>query len=172
MFMPSMLQLIPREQCKLDAGDVFTAPQFETPYCLRVKPLLSPLGAPCIAPPWGALTAIDFTTGDKRWEVPLGNLEEMAPWPVSRLIKGAPNIGGPSVTAGGLTFIASTPDYYLRAFDSETGEELWKAKLPTGGQRQYVVIAAGGHFGMPQESRGDYLIAFALPQKGDGGIKE
>ena len=64
------------------------------------------------------------------FEVPLGNLEEMAPWPVSRLIKGAPNIGGPSVTAGGLTFIASTPDYYLRAFDSETGEELWKAKLP------------------------------------------
>ena len=184
MFMPSMVQLIPREQCKLDAGDVFTAPQLETPYCLRVKPLLSPLGAPCIAPPWGTLTAIDFTTGDKRWEVPLGNLEEMAPWPVSRLIKGAPNIGGPSVTAGGLTFIASTPDYYLRAFDSETGEELWKAKLPTGGhatpavyrssvdQRQYVVIAAGGHFGMPQEPRGDYLIAFALPQKGDGGIKE
>jgi quinoprotein glucose dehydrogenase len=109
--------------------------------------------------------------------VPLGNLEEMAPWPLSRLIKGAPNIGGPSVTAGGLTFIASTPGYYLRAFDSETGEELWKAKLPTGGhatptiyrssvdQRQYVVIAAGGHFGMPQEPRGDYLIAFALPSE-------
>ena len=26
--------------------------------------------------PGGTLTAIDFTTGDKRWEVPLGNLEE------------------------------------------------------------------------------------------------
>jgi quinoprotein glucose dehydrogenase len=113
-------------------------------------------------------------TGDKRWEVPLGTLEEMAPWPVS-MIKGAPNIGGPSVSAAGLTFIAATPDMYLRAFDSETGEELWKAKLPTGGhatptiyraskdQKQYVVIAAGGHFGMPHEPAGDWLVAFALP---------
>jgi len=89
--------------------------------------------------------------------------------------KGAPNIGGPSVSAAGLTFIAATPDMYLRAFDSETGEELWKAKLPTGGhatptiyraskdQKQYVVIAAGGHFGMPHEPAGDWLVAFALP---------
>ena len=81
------------------------------------------------------------------------------------------------MTAAGITFIAATPDHYLRAFDNETGEELWKGKLPTGGhatpmiygssadQRQYVVIAAGGHFGMPQEPRGDYLIAFALPPR-------
>jgi glucose dehydrogenase len=52
---------------------------------------------------------------------------------------------------------------------------LWKAKLPTGGhavpsiyraaadQKQYVVIAAGGHFGLPHEPPGDWLIAFALP---------
>ncbi len=64
---------------------------------------------------------------------------------------------------------------YLRAFDRETGRELWKAKLPSGGhatpsiyraaahQKQCVVIAAGGHFGFPHELAGDWLIAFALP---------
>jgi quinoprotein glucose dehydrogenase len=65
-------------------------------------------------------------------------------------------------------------DSYLRAFDIDTGQELWKYKLPAGGQatpmtyragagqRQYLVISAGGHgpLGTP---RGDYLMAFALP---------
>ena len=173
LFMPSVVKLIPREQCEI-GKDLFTSPQFDTPYCVQVHPMLSPLGVPCSEPPWGTLAAIDMNTGDKRWEVPLGTLEEMAPWPIS-MIKGAPNIGGPSVSAGGLTFIAATPDMNIRAFDSETGEELWKAKLPTGGhatptiyraskdQKQYVVIAAGGHFGMPHEPAGDWLVAFALP---------
>jgi quinoprotein glucose dehydrogenase len=61
----------------------------------------------------------------------------------------------------------------LRAFDIETGRELWKGRLPAGGQatpmtyeidgRQFVVIAAGGH-GVLQTARGDYLVAFALPK--------
>jgi len=178
LFMPEMLQLIPRDKCEI-GKDPFTSPQAGTPYCVRSMPILSPLGAPCIAPPWSTLVAVDLATGEKRWEVPLGTLEEMAPWPLSR-IKGAPSVGGPSVSAGGITFIAATPDYYLRAFDTVTGAELWKAKLPTGGHatptiyrapsddRQFVVIAAGGHFGMPQEPKGDYLIAFALPKKPEG----
>ena len=66
-------------------------------------------------------------------------------------------MGGPITTASGLTFIGATTDHYLRAFETETGEELWRARLPNGGHatpmtyrlredgRQYVVIAAGGH---------------------------
>jgi len=173
LFMPESIQLIPRDKCEI-GKDPFTSPQAGTPYCVRSQPILSPLGVPCIAPPWSTLVAVDLASGEKRWEVPLGTLEEMAPWPLSR-IAGAPSVGGPSVSAGGVTFIASTPDFYIRAFDTPTGEELWKAKLPTGGhatpaiyrsagdERQFVVIAAGGHFGMPQEPKGDYLIAFALP---------
>ena len=54
----------------------------------------------------------------------------------------------------------------------ETGEEIWKANLPAGGQatpmtyeqhgRQYLVIVAGGH-GSMGTTFGDYVVAFALP---------
>jgi quinoprotein glucose dehydrogenase len=172
--MPQKVRLIPRESCEL-GKDPRTSAQLGTPYCVQVHPLLSPLGAPCVAPPWSTLVAIDMHTGNLRWEVPLGNLEGLAPWPLSR-IQGAPSVGGPSVSAGGLTFIAATTDAWIRAFDTDTGEELWKAELPTGGHatpgiytapqdgRQYVVIAAGGHWGVPERPTGDHLIAFALPR--------
>ena len=139
--------------------------------------LVSPLGAPCTAPPWGTLSAVDLAEGTLLWEVPLGTLEGMAPWPVSR-IRGTPTFGGPAVTASGLIFIAATTDPYLRAFDVETGEELWRGELPTTGNavpmtyrvraegRQYVVIAAGGHFS-GQTPAGDHLVAFALPESHD-----
>jgi quinoprotein glucose dehydrogenase len=83
-------------------------------------------------------------------------------------------MGGPIVTAGGLIFIAAATDNALRAFDIDTGEELWKGALPAGGQatpmthqleqtgKQYVVIAAGGH-GALGTKRGDHVLAFALP---------
>ena len=76
------------------------------------------------------------------------------------------------MTAGGLVFTAAAMDNYLRAFDSESGRELWKFELPAGGQatpmtysldgKQYVVIAAGGH-GKLGTKQGDYVLAFALP---------
>jgi quinoprotein glucose dehydrogenase len=54
-----------------------------------------------------------------------------------------------------------------------TGEELWKARLPAGGQaapmtyttrsgRQFVVVAAGGHDDLGT-SPGDAIVAYALP---------
>jgi len=171
---PAELKLVPRDQCPADA----MSPQLGTPYCVEINPLMSPLGVPCNAPPWGVLAAVDLDTGEALWEVPLGTLEELAPWPFSR-IQGPPNIGGPMVTASGLIFIAGTPDQYLRALDITSGRELWRGKLPTGGhanpmsyragpdQKQYVVIAAGGHFGMARygQEPGDYLLAFALPDR-------
>ena len=88
------------------------------------------------------------------------------------LIAGLPNQGGPIVTAGGLVVIAAAMDDFLRAFDVETGAELWKGALPAGGQatpmtyvvggRQFVVIAAGGHARMGTKL-GDAIVAFALP---------
>jgi len=88
-------------------------------------------------------------------------------------VDGVPNMGGSVVTSGGLVFIGAASDDFLRAFDVESGKELWRGRLPAGGQatpmtfvqdgRQFVVIAAGGHGGLGS-TRGDYLVAFALPK--------
>ena len=125
---------------------------------------------PCNPPPWGALTAIDASTGKRKWEVPLGVLPWLADRPEAAKW-GSLNLGGPIITGGGLVFIGATLDSYLRAFDVESGAELWKGKLPTSARatpmtysshgKQYVVIAAGGH-DVPGVPMGDYLVAFAL----------
>jgi len=135
--------------------------------------MLSPIGMPCNPPPWGQLHAIDMHEGKILWSVPLGTTEDMAPFSEYLLGKtGTPNLGGPMATAGGLVFIGAAMDDYLRAFDAGTGAELWRGRLPAGGQatpmtyvwkgRQYVVIAAGGHSKLGTK-RGDEVVAFALP---------
>ncbi len=127
--------------------------------------LFSPSKTPCTRPPWGTTVAVDLHSGKKVWETPLGTM-------IPGKETGSPNLGGPMVTAGGLLFTAATIDPVFRAFDSETGKELWTYDLPAGGQatpmtymangKQYVVIAAGGH-GKLGNKQGDYVIAFALP---------
>ena len=173
---PFIVQLVPREEAgSLDGTDLVGAqPQEGTPYVTLRMPLLSDWGMPCTPPPWGQLTSIDLASGEIEWQRPLGNLRELAP-AFGRFFEwGTPNQGGPIQTAGGLAFIAATMDRTFRAFDTETGSELWSALLPTSGHatpmtyrvgpsgRQYVVIAAGGHFPLGSPSD-DVLIAYALP---------
>lgn len=165
---PIELKLAPQAECP----DDLPFPQRDSPYCVVMKPLVSPLGIPCAAPPWATLDATDLESGEILWSVPLGTLEKMVPWPLYHLIEGGMEMGGPSVTTSGLIFIAAASDGYLRAFDIDDGDELWKHELPTTGNavpmtytyqgRQYVVIAAGGHFTSPLPS-GDHLLAFRLP---------
>lgn len=178
--MASALRLIPRDEflagmkaAEAAGGD---GPQWEpqegTPYAMTRDFLVSFLGLPCSPPPWGTLVGIDLATGDLRWEVPLGTTEDLAPGPLG-LGLGVPSQGGPIVTASGLVFIAATMDDYLRAFDVESGEELWRSRLPAGGQatpltyrvgqdsKQFVVIAAGGH-ALMGTTQGDAVVAFAL----------
>jgi quinoprotein glucose dehydrogenase len=174
--LPFVVQLIPRDQLEAtyksgQFPDSEFARQTGTPYGMRRELIKSPLGVPCTAPPWGTLSAVNLTTGKIQWQVPLGTSRDLAPWPVW-FIDGVPNMGGPIVTAAGLVFIAAASDDFLRAFDVETGAELWRGRLPAGGPatpmtyvangRQVVVIAAGGHGGIGT-TRGDYLVAFALP---------
>jgi quinoprotein glucose dehydrogenase len=154
--------------------------QAGAPYGVRREPLLSPFGLPCTPPPWGTLVSVDLRGARIVWQVPLGSTEGHTPWFVPDREFGMPNMGGPIVTAGDLVFVGAALDSYLRAFDIETGRELWKYKLPAGAQatpmtyrggadqRQYVVISAGGH-GALGTPRGDYVIAFALPRKASGG---
>ena len=131
---------------------------------------------PCQRPPWGHLTAIDLDNGTFRWRSVLGVVDKL----IERGLPptGAPNIGGSMVTAGGLVFIGATNDSRLRAFDKETGKELWVTKLPASAHatpmsfrgpksgRQYVVVAAGGG-NKYNKVYSDSLIAFALPSSPD-----
>jgi len=177
--LPMWVRLTPREEARaqMAAGDFDSTGYTEmegTPYVLTRGPLFSPLGMPCTKPPWGKLVALDLTTGEIAWSRPIGTIQDIAPAPVPNLELGVPLIGGAIVTGSGLVFVAASFDDYLRAFDLETGEELWKGRLPAGGQatpmtyavdgRQYVVIAAGGH-GNAGTTRGDHLVAFALPEE-------
>jgi quinoprotein glucose dehydrogenase len=131
--------------------------------------LLGPDGVPCTPPPFGSLVAVDLASRTIAWSVPLG---DMSPNAASGASLGSPNLGGAIVTAGGLVFIAATLDQQFRAFDVETGRELWRTSLPAGGKatpmtyvgadgRQYVVIAAGGDGG--RFGSGDAVVAYRLP---------
>jgi quinoprotein glucose dehydrogenase len=131
--------------------------------------LLDDEGYPGIEPPWGLLNCYDLNTGRVVWRVPLGEIEALTKQGVP--ITGSQNLGGATVTAGGLVFCAGTADQKIRAFDSATGRELWSAKLPFAGTaapavyevagRQFIVITAtgGGRVGGPA---GDAYVAFSL----------
>lgn len=153
--------------------------QTGTPWGVERSMFVSPLGLPCFAPPYGSMTAIDLATGKTKWQVPVGTIRDAPVHGIAPGVEiplGMPTMGGPLVTAGGLTFFHGSLDFYTRAFDNDTGKELWKGRLPVGGQgapmsyigadgRQYVVVVAGGATRTgTNENRGDYVIAYALPK--------
>jgi quinoprotein glucose dehydrogenase len=127
---------------------------------------------PCQQPPWGHLTAVNLDTGEFRWRTVLGVVDELIAKGIPPT--GTPNIGGSIVTAGGLVFIAATNDSRFRAFDKDTGRELWVTRLPASGhatpmtflgpksKKQFVVIAAGGG-NKYNRTFSDSLVAYALP---------
>jgi len=171
--MAAKVKLIPRDafddpKVRTEKGEY--SPQHGTPFGMFRTFLRSDRGLPCLPPPWGQLTALDLNTGKIRWQVPLGTFDPAH----TNVPQGALSLGGPIVTAGGLAFIAGTWDPALRAFDLETGKEVWKAPLPASGHatpmtykladgKQYIVIAAGGHAKIDEEAQSDALVAFALP---------
>lgn len=169
-----------------------------TPFWMRRRILLSPAGVPCSPPPFGTLVAVNVETGTIAWRVPLGTPGPLMPNRMAdsavatragafraalaaadaaagdsaRLRSlGSPNLGGAIVTAGGLVFVAATLDHEIRAFDIETGRELWHGALPASGKatpmayavggKQYVAIAAGGDGSVFGKS--DQIVVFALP---------
>jgi quinoprotein glucose dehydrogenase len=120
------------------------------------------------------LTAVDMAAGKLRWQVPLGSMQDFG-GSHPGTPPGSVSLGGPIVTAGGLVFIAGTVESCIRAFDIDSGKELWKGQLPSAGAatpmtyrlrengKQFVVIAAGGHSKVTEEQQSDALVAFALP---------
>jgi quinate dehydrogenase (quinone) len=177
------IQMVPQQKdAKASSGGealntgMGAVPLKGTPYAVNKNRFLSIAGIPCQAPPYGTLTAINMNTQKIAWQVPVGTVQDTGPLGVKMHLPlpiGMPTLGGTLSTQGGLVFIAGTQDYYLRAFNSANGEEAWKARLPVGSQggpmtfvspktgKQYILITAGGARQSPD--RGDYVIAYALP---------
>ncbi len=171
--LPAKVRLIPREKVKSDNEEGDYGPQSGSPYGMIRSFLQSPSHLPCGAPPWGTLVAVDVTEGKIRWQVPLGSMKNFGGH-YSSVPPGSISLGGPIATAGGLVFIAGVTDPHIRAFDIETGKELWSAELPATGNatpmtyslastgKQYLVIAAGGHPKISEVPLSDALAAFTL----------
>lgn len=162
-----LLDKAPEEGDKQEMESLFSN-LFPRYYMDGYKKLVTKEGLYGSNPPWGLLTAIDMNTGRKKWQVPLGEIDSLSAQGYAPT--GTENYGGPVVTAGGVLFIAATKDEKIRAFDKDTGEILWQAKLPAAGHatpaiyemngRQFLVIACGGGKGTKS---GDAYVAFALP---------
>jgi len=186
--MPNYNRLIPRSEAEERNIHAMFEPEYGpesgeggaqlgSPYAIDVNAgwRMDWTGLMCKQPPYGGIRAIDLATGETLWDVPLGLATENGPFRIPSMLPfkiGTPNNGGPLVTAGGLIFIAAATDNLIRAIDIETGETLWRAKLPGGGQttpisyevggRQFVAIAPGGHHFM-ETPISDAVIAWALP---------
>ena len=144
----------------------------ESPTISHYRRFVDENGWPCVKPPWGSLIAIDLDSARVNWKSPLGNAQTLQ----RATPTGLPSLGGAIATAGGLVFIAGTTDRRIRAFDANTGKELWSAEIDASGHatpatyfsersgRQFVVIAAGGGGYLSPDRVSDALVAFALPR--------
>jgi len=180
--LPNRVVLHPRDEVEdepVGSGgsrpDQKIAPHSGTPFGVTRPIWWSALKVPCISPPWGYISATSIDTGELVWSRPLGTGFDTGPLGIPTFLKittGTPNLGGPLVTAGGLTFIGAAQDDFLRAFETATGRLLWEARLPAGPQagpmtyehegRQYIAITATGHARF-ETTPGDYLKVYALP---------
>ncbi|WEF24353.1 membrane-bound PQQ-dependent dehydrogenase, glucose/quinate/shikimate family [Paracoccus sp. S3-43] len=172
-------RLVPADQAEgaTNSGEQGLNSNTGAPYAIEMGPFLSPLGVPCQQPPWGFVAGADLRTGEIAWKHRNATTMDMTPLPIP-LPLGMPGIGGPVVTGSGVVFLAAAVDNYIRAYDLTTGQELWRGRLPAGGQatpmtyldsqgRQVVVLVAGGH-GSIGTDLGDHVLAWRLPA-GTGG---
>jgi quinoprotein glucose dehydrogenase len=102
------------------------------------------------APPWSEMVKYDLNTGEIVWRIPTGVQEA----PPEYGIPDDPGVqfprNAPLVTGGGLVFRATGPERKVRAYDRDTGQELWVHDLPNGAEgmmatyevngRQFVVL--------------------------------
>lgn len=191
-YLPWVVRLVPREEALRQnivkswsgAGPLppdakqGTSPQYNTPYVALLRAWMNPIGVPCLRPPFGEMAAMDLHTRKIAWKRSYGTARHSGPFGLDNplaLPTGIYSVGAPTSTAGGLVFMAGGMDRTFRALDSSTGDEVWRADLPAPGAstptsylgrdgRQYVVIAAGGHWSMGKAAS-DQLIAYALPKK-------
>jgi quinoprotein glucose dehydrogenase/quinate dehydrogenase (quinone) len=175
-------RLLANNKSQSHAATDFRLPQamLGTPYGVFQSGLISPLNVLCNAPPFGKLSAIDMRTRRVLWSRPIGTAQDSGPFGVSlglAIPMGMPGWGGMVTTRSGITFTGYVKEKAFRAFDTVTGKELWKARIPASANgnpmtyvspvsgRQFVVAAAGGHVMLQSLPLSDTIVAFALPKK-------
>jgi quinoprotein glucose dehydrogenase len=157
------------------------APPEELRYRSSFGFMFASSGLPVIAPPWTTLTAYDLNEGTIEWQVPLGEVPELAAKGFKDTGSHFPKVG-PVLTAGGVIF-TGTRDRKVRALDSATGKVLWEAEVDAAVEgmpavyqidgREYVVFCAAAQattytHDVPEHPALQALIpgayvAFALP---------
>ena len=197
MHLPFTVHMIPREQDPATNGEGpsrgygIGGQQRGTPFSARVDMFSSPLGIPCIQPPFGEMAVVDLTTQEIVWRRPVGTAAISLPGGRVGvpLEMGTPFSAGSIVTAGGLIFNGGVMDGYFRALDLFSGEELFADPLhaasgatpmsyvsPKTG-KQYVLLTLPGEaaIGVGADHSGDtnsttavnagggHVVAYALP---------
>ena len=197
MHLPFTVHMIPREQDPATNGEGpsrgygIGGQQRGTPFSARVDMFSSPLGIPCIQPPFGEMAVVDLTTQEIVWRRPVGTAAISLPGGRVGvpLEMGTPFSAGSIVTAGGLIFNGGVMDGYFRALDLFSGEELFADPLhaasgatpmsyvsPKTG-KQYVLLTLPGEaaIGVGADHSGDtdsttavnagggHVVAYTLP---------
>ena len=158
------------------------------------QPFMSKLGTrvPCFEPPWSKIAVMDLNTKELLWSRPLGTMKNAGPfgWQSGLPIEvGVAVRAGTLTTRGGLTFISSTMDSTVRAYDVRTGEIKWSQALPGNSQstpmsylskkngKQYLIVTVPNpswiyprdpktntytDSSSPVDGKGGYVIAYAL----------
>ena len=152
------------------------APQNGVDYMMARHTYLDPtVGIPCAGTPLAELMVIDIAGQTQTWRRPHGTLREIVFLPLKW---GAPGMGGSLTTETGLIFIGAAAEKTFRAYDIDSGAELWQHRIPypanatpmsytvatDSGTKQFVVVAAGGDARGGIGGEGDYLVAFSLPE--------
>ena len=115
---------------------------------------------PCQRPPWARLMAVNANTGEIVWQSTLGLNEAL---PAGKQLVGGSGSAGPSVTAGGLVFVGATNDRRFRAFDAQTGAEVWSTKLDNVANANPMTYADAAGKQRVAIIAGDKVVTFALP---------
>ena len=114
---------------------------------------------PCQQPPWSHLTAVDTTSGEIAWRMPVGVSESL---PAEKQNTGRPGRASALVTASDLLFIAATDDNRLRALRASTGEMLWEDSLEQRGNANPMTFLDSAGNQRIAISATDELIVYGL----------
>jgi len=109
-------------------------------------------------PPWSEMTAYDLNTGEIKWRIPTGTV--LAPSELRIPANTGSHFprGAPLATAGGLIFFATGSDRRFRAYDRDSGREVWSMELRAASEgmpatyeiegRQFIVVPVAAGTGL------------------------